>query len=29
LGDNIFYYHDFANCLQEVAQIKEAAVVFA
>jgi glucose-1-phosphate thymidylyltransferase len=29
LGDNIFYGHDFAHSLQEAAQIKEGAVVFA
>jgi glucose-1-phosphate thymidylyltransferase len=29
LGDNIFYGHDFAHSLQQAAQVKEGAVVFA
>ncbi len=29
LGDNIFYGHDMANMVQDAAQIKDGAVVFA
>jgi glucose-1-phosphate thymidylyltransferase len=29
LGDNIFYGHDFARCLQSAAEIQQGAVVFA
>jgi glucose-1-phosphate thymidylyltransferase len=29
LGDNIFYGHDFAHSLQQAAQVKDGAVVFA
>ncbi len=29
LGDNIFYGHDFAHSLQQAAQVKQGAVVFA